>query len=64
MKIYRAVFPEKNFLKNIHQKGGFWGTYSLIFTLSGQNYDKKKYDLKSRLYMLQNCGVSKKSKTF
>ena len=64
MNFYRAVFPEKNFLENIPQKGGFWGNYPLIFTPSGQNYDLKNYDLKSRLYMPQNCGVSKKSKTF
>ena len=25
---------------------------------------QKNYDLKSRLYIPQNCGVSKKSKTF
>ena len=40
MNFYRAVFSEKkNFLENIHKKGGFWGTYPLILTLSGQNYD-------------------------
>ena len=39
MNFYQAVFPEKNFLENIHKKGGFWGTYPLIFTLSGQSYD-------------------------
>ena len=39
MNFYPAVFPEKKFLGNIHKKGWFWGTYSLIFTLSGQNYD-------------------------
>ena len=64
MNFYRAVFPEKNFLENIHKKCGIWGTYPLIFTLCGQNYDYKNYDLKSRLYMPQNCGVSKKPKIF
>ena len=64
MNFYQAVFPEKNFLENIHKKGGFWGIYPLIFTLFGQSYDKKKYYLKSRLYMPQYCGVSRKSKTF
>ena len=39
MNFYRAVFPEKKFLENIHKKDRFWGTYPLIFTLSGQNYD-------------------------
>ena len=39
MNFYPAVFPQKNLLENIHKKGGFWGTYPLIFTLSGQNYD-------------------------
>ena len=39
MNFYREVFPEKNFLENIPQKGGFWGNYPLIFTLSDQNYD-------------------------
>ena len=33
MNFYRAVFPEKNFLENIHKKGGFWGTYPLILPL-------------------------------
>ena len=46
MNFYRAVFPEKNFLENIHKKDGFWGTYHLIFTISGQSYDLKNYDLK------------------
>ena len=41
MNFYRAVFAEKNFLLNIHKKDGFWGTYPLIFTLSGQSYDEK-----------------------
>ena len=59
-----SVFREKNFSENIHKKGEFWGTNPLIFTLSGQRYDSKNYDLKSRLYMPQNCGVSKKSRTF
>ena len=39
MNFYQAVFPEKNFLKNFHKKGRYWGTYPLRFTLSGQNYD-------------------------
>ena len=39
MNFYRTVFPEKNFLENIHKKGGFWGNYPLIFTLSGQSYE-------------------------
>ena len=60
MNFYRAVFHEKNFLENIHKKL----TYHLIFTLSDQNYAQTNYDLKSRLCMPQNCGVSKKSKTF
>ena len=30
MNFYRAVFPEKNFLVNIHKKDAFWGTYPLI----------------------------------
>ena len=64
MNFYRAVFPEKNFLVNIHKKDAFWGTYPLTFTLSGQSYDSRKYYLKSRLYMQQICGVSKKSKSF
>ena len=51
MNFYRAVFPEKNFLVNIHKKDTFWGTYPLIFTLSAQSYDLRKYYLKSRLYM-------------
>ena len=38
MNFYLAVFPEKLF-KKYSQKKGFWGTYPLIFTLSGQNYD-------------------------
>ena len=38
MNFYQAVFTEKNFLR-IHKKGGFLGTYPLIFTLSGQSYD-------------------------
>ena len=47
---YRAAFPEKKILENTVKKTiGFWGTYPLIFTLSGQNYDSKNYDLKSRL---------------
>ena len=29
MNFYQAVFPEKNFLENIHRKGGFWGNYPL-----------------------------------
>ena len=58
MNFYRTVFPKKNFLENIHKKGGFSGTNPLIFTLSGQSYELKNYDLKSRLYMPQNCGVS------
>ena len=64
MNFYRAVFPEKNFLENIHKKVRFGGTSPLIFTLFGQNYDQTNYDLKSRLYMPQNCVVSKKSETF
>ena len=39
MNFYRTVFPEKNFLENIHEKGGFRGTNTLIFTLSDQSYD-------------------------
>ena len=39
MNFYRAVFTEKNFLVNIHKKGGFWGTCPLIFTFSDQSYD-------------------------
>ena len=47
MNFYRAVFPEKNFLENIHKKGGFRGTYPVIFTLFGKTItkDKKNYDL-------------------
>ena len=37
MNFYRAVFLEKNFLENIHKKGGFWGNYPIIFTLSSQS---------------------------
>ena len=36
-----VFFPLKNFLENICKKGGFWGNYPLIFTLSGQSYDTK-----------------------
>ena len=46
MNFYQAVFPEKNFLENIHKKAGF---YPLIFTLFGQSCGYKKYYLKSRL---------------
>ena len=58
MNFYQTVFPEKNFLEDIHKKGGFWGNYPFWSELQIKNYD-----LKSRLYMPQNCGVSKKSKT-
>ena len=30
---YQAVFPEKNFLENIHKKGVFWGTYICMYIL-------------------------------
>ena len=43
MNFYQSVFLEKNFLKNIRKKVGFWGNYPLIFTLSDQNYDSKNY---------------------
>ena len=39
MNFYQVVFPGKNFLENINKKGGFWGIYPLIFTLSGQSCD-------------------------
>ena len=39
MNFYQTVFPEKNFLENIHKKDEFWGTDPLIFTLSGQSYE-------------------------
>ena len=41
MNFYRAVFPEKKLFSkiSIHKKGGFWGTYPLIFTISDQSYD-------------------------
>ena len=39
MNFYRVVFPEKKNFRKYSQKGGFWGTYPLIFTLSGQNFD-------------------------
>ena len=38
MNFYQAVFPEQNFLENIHKKSGFWGTNQLIFTLSVESY--------------------------
>ena len=47
MSFYQSVFLEKNFLGNISKKVGFWGNYPLIFTLSGQNYDSKKINLKN-----------------
>ena len=40
-EFYKAVFPERNLLENIHKKFGFWGTYPLLFTFFGQSYDKK-----------------------
>ena len=39
VNFYQSVFPEKKFSENICRKGGFWGNYPLIFTLSGQSYD-------------------------
>ena len=39
MNFYQTVFPEKNYLENVHKKGRFWGTNPLIFTLSGQSYE-------------------------
>ena len=41
MNLYQAVLSENNYLENIHKKGEFWGTYSLIFTLFDQSFDKK-----------------------
>ena len=41
MKFYRVVFPEKNFLENIHKKGGFWGTYPLILPFFVRAMTKK-----------------------
>ena len=41
MNFYPAVFAEKNFLVNTHKKGGFWGTYPLIFTLLVRVMTKK-----------------------
>ena len=41
MNFYREVFPEKNFLENIHKKGGFWGTYPLILRFLVRAMTKK-----------------------
>ena len=41
MNFYRAVFPKKNFLENIHKKGGFWGTYPLILRVLVRAMTKK-----------------------
>ena len=43
MNFYQSVFLEKNFLENIRKNVGFWGNYSLIFTLSDQSYDSRNY---------------------
>ena len=43
MNFYQSVFLGKNFLENIRKKVGFWVNYTLIFTLSNQNYDSKNY---------------------
>ena len=43
MNFYRAVFPEKNFLENIRNKGGFWGTYPLIFMEFQRNLKHFKF---------------------
>ena len=42
MNFYREVFPEKNFLENIHKKCGFWGTYPLILPFLVTAMTKKK----------------------
>ena len=63
MNFHPPVFPEKKVFRKYSQKGVFLGTYPLIFTLFGQSYDQKIL-FKSRLYMPQNSGVSKKFKTF
>ena len=60
MNFYKSVSTETIFLGNIRKKVGFWNNYPSIFTLSGQSYNSKIF-LKSRLYMLQICGVAKKS---
>ena len=58
------IFTSKKYSGPISYICPYTSTYPLIFTLFGQSFDQKKYILKSRLYMPQNCGVSKKSKTF
>ena len=61
MNFFTAVFPEKNFLENLHKKGTFG---VLILYAFWSEISLKHSVLKSRLYMPNNCGVSKKSKTF
>ena len=39
MNFYQAVFPEKNFLENIHKKSGFLGYLPFNITLFCQSYN-------------------------
>ena len=64
MNFYQSVFLVKNCYENIREKVGFGGNYPLILTLSDQSSNPKNIFKKIRLYILQICGVSKKSKTF
>ena len=41
MNFYQAVFPEKNFLENIHKKGRLWGTYPIILPFLVRAMTKK-----------------------
>ena len=39
MNFYQTVFPEKNYLENVHKKRQVRGINPLLFTLSGPNYE-------------------------
>ena len=61
MNFYPSVFPEKNFLVNIHKKGGFWGTYPLDSRLvkepnnSSRNAKLIKHHLNDKILFSSSC---------